>query len=367
MIHKKITVKRVVHREQRRVALFFDFDQDLIDQVKTIPGVRWSKTMGCWHIPEGVDHSRYLRAQVVNSGEVIKSAERRTSNLEPMGKENRAAVQRFREWMGQRRYSRVTIDHYVSRVMSFLSVSLRSWDKIEIGDIEKYNFQTYIKGRKKGGGYSAQNIFISALKLFYKSNRSDMVVPDDITRPKRYSKLPQVLSTEEVKRIFGVLSNLKHRTLLMLIYSGGLRIGETLRLKKSDINFDRGVIEIHGGKGAKDRQVPLSKKIMQVLQRYYEAYAPKEYVFEGRSGGPYSDRSAQQVLKTAVKKAGIDKRVTLHTLRHSYATHLMEKGVGLRYIQDILGHRSPKTTMIYTHVSGRRLRDVVSPLDDMDL
>ena len=154
----------------------------------------------------------------------------------------------------------------------------------------------------------------------------------------------------------------------MLVYSGGLRIGETLKLRLTDINSQRGLIEIRGGKGAKDRMVPLSGVLLKFLRDYYKAYRPKEYLFESGSGrGPYSTSSARKVFQRAVKQAGIKRKVTLHTLRHSYATHLLEKGVGLRYIQDILGHRSPKTTMIYTHVSGKKLKDVVSPLDDLDL
>ena len=176
------------------------------------------------------------------------------------------------------------------------------------------------------------------------------------------------MSEEEVKRIIRCTNNIKHRVLLMLIYSAGLRIGETLNLRLEDVDGQRRVIDIHQGKGKRDRRVPLSKKVLELLREYYRIYRPKSYLFEGEvEGRPYSPKSAQNVLRRAVRRADIKKRVTLHTLRHSYATHLMERGVGLRYIQEILGHSSPKTTMIYTHVSGKKLRDVVSPLDEMDI
>ena len=165
----------------------------------------------------------------------------------------------------------------------------------------------------------------------------------------------------------------------MLNYSCGLRIGEALALTSDDIQSKEGLIYIRGGKGQKDRRVPLSARVLQELRQYYQRYQPKEYLFEGQQGGKYSNSSAAQVLKRAVRKAGIRKRVTLHTLRHSYlpavlryygrrgATHLTNNGVNIQYLQEILGHKSPKTTMIYTHLSGKHIRAIRSPLDDMDI
>lgn len=160
--------------------------------------------------------------------------------------------------------------------------------------------------------------------------------------------------------------NLKHKTLLVIVYGAGLRIGEALGLKLTDISRDESLLYIREGKGLKDRRVPMSPMMLKTLERYYKRYRPKVYVFEGAKGGAYAQSSARQVLKRSVLAAGIRKHVTLHTLRHSYATHLLERGVGLRYIQELLGHGSPKTTMLYTHVSGKRLGEIASPLDDMD-
>lgn len=158
-----------------------------------------------------------------------------------------------------------------------------------------------------------------------------------------------------------------HRNLLMMIYSCSLRIGETLNLQPADIKSAEGLIYIRGGKGKKDRHVPLSQRILEQLQQYYRSYTPNEYLFEGQKGGQYSNTSAGKELQRAVKKTGIKKRVTLHTLRDSYATHLTNRGLNIQYLQEILGHNNPKTTMLYTHLSGKDIRNIKSPLDDMEI
>ncbi|MFV1917783.1 MAG: tyrosine-type recombinase/integrase, partial [Patescibacteria group bacterium] len=146
-----------------------------------------------------------------------------------------------------------------------------------------------------------------------------------------------------------------------------LRIGEALNLRLPDIRSNESLIYIRGGKGKKDRRVPLSAKLLKILRAYYKCYRPRLTVFEGPDGGRYSNSSAAQVLHRSAKRAGITSKVTLHTLRHSYATHLTNKGVNIQYLQEILGHNSPKTTMLYTHLSGKDISKIRSPLDDMDI
>ena len=186
-----------------------------------------------------------------------------------------------------------------------------------------------------------------------------------LQRPKKRQQLPLVLSEEEVRRLFECTPNLKHRTILMTIYSAGLRVSEALNLRVGDIDSDRMQIRISRGKGDKDRDTILSAKLLGVLRQYYLEYAPKHYLFESYDGSQYSSSSVRKFLRRSVKRAGIDKPVKVHTLRHSFATHLLENGTNLRYIQDLLGHSSAKTTEIYTHVSSKKLSDVVSPLDTM--
>jgi site-specific recombinase XerD len=254
---------------------------------------------------------------------------------------------------------------YISVVRQFLRCHAnRSLQNLTQKDIMHYNHSEFIL---KNQSYSVQNQFINALKLFLQVHEIRGIVADNLERPRKEYRLPQVLSKEEVAQILRCTKNKKHHCLLTLIYSSGLRIGETLNLKWSDIREEENLIYIRGGKGKKDRRVPLAGKIKKLLSEYAQAYKPGMFLFEGQDKEKYSARSAQQVLKRAVQAAGIKAPVTLHTLRHSYATHLLEAGVGLRYIQEILGHSSPKTTMLYTHVSGKRLGEVRSPVEDMDI
>jgi len=186
-----------------------------------------------------------------------------------------------------------------------------------------------------------------------------------VERPRNERKLPVVLSGEEVREILIQVKNIKHKCLLMLIYSGGLRIGEALNLKPTDIDSKRMLIHIRTSKGNKDRYVTLSKHLLDILRIYYKAYKPKKWLFEGPNGNQYSYRSSVNIFNRAVSKAGIKKQVSLHTLRHSFATHLLEDGTDLRIIQVLLGHNSSKTTEIYTHVSGAQLQKIKSPLDNL--
>lgn len=178
--------------------------------------------------------------------------------------------------------------------------------------------------------------------------------------------MPNVLSKEEVKQILEAHNNIKHKAMLSLIYSCGLRCGELLNLKPIHIDSKRGIVLIKQAKGKKDRIAPLSIKILDLLRVYFKEYKPEKYLFEGQNvGTPYDARSLQLVLKQALEKTKITKPVTLHWLRHSYATHLLESGTDLRYIQELLGHKSSKTTEIYTHVSTNSIKQIKSPFDDL--
>ena len=202
--------------------------------------------------------------------------------------------------------------------------------------------------------------------MFYKSVENKKLDLDLIHRPKRAKTLPNVLSKEEVKLILNAHSNTKHKMMLSLMYSCGLRRSELLNLKLTDIDSNRNLIIIRQAKGKKDRIVPLSSKILEMLRNYYVAYKPKSWLFEGQiENTKYDERSLSNVLKQALAKTKIKKPVSLHWLRHSYATHLLESGTDLRYIQELLGHSSSKTTEIYTHVSSKSLQQIKSPFDDL--
>ena len=202
--------------------------------------------------------------------------------------------------------------------------------------------------------------------MYFNTIHYKVIVTEKIHRPKREKVLPNVLSKEEIKLILNAHNNLKHKTMLSLIYSCGLRRSELLHLKPSDIDSKRGIVIIRQSKGKKDRIAPLSSKILEMLRAYYLLSKPKIWLFEGQTvGEQYSEYSLQNVLKQALQKVQIKKPVTLHWLRHSYATHLLESGTDLRYIQELLGHSSSKTTEIYTHVSTKNLQQIKSPFDDL--
>lgn len=202
--------------------------------------------------------------------------------------------------------------------------------------------------------------------LYSHSNPKPYFQPYLIDRPREEMYLPEVLSEEEVKAILDATENLKHKAILMTIYSAGLRISEAINLKIKDIDSQRMQIRVDQGKGKKDRYTLLGKKTLEVLRKYFQLYKPRVYIFEGMDGQQYSKSSITQILKASVLKAGIKKRVSVHTLRHSFATHLLEGGVNLRYIQSLLGHGSSKTTEIYTHITTKGFDQIVNPLDKFE-
>ncbi len=204
----------------------------------------------------------------------------------------------------------------------------------------------------------------AAIRLLYAVVLKQTEKVSDLPIMRRPEQLPEVLNAEEVERLFRVTANLKHRTLLMIAYSAGLRVSETVALKVGDIDSNRMQIRVEGGKGKKDRYTLLSEIALQVLREYYRAYKPKDWLFPSEDRqGHLSPRSAQHVFQDAKKRAGIRKAVTFHSLRHSFATHLLEDGVDVRYIQELLGHTSVKTTERYTHVTQSALGRIRSPLD----
>ena len=185
--------------------------------------------------------------------------------------------------------------------------------------------------------------------------------------PKKEKTLPVVMSEEETIRVLRAIENVKHKAILMTIYSAGLRISECINLKIKDIDSKRMQIRIEQSKGKRDRYTILSEKTLIILRTYFMEYKPKDYLFEGQKGGAYSSRSIQNIFKAAVLKAKIQKEVTVHTLRHSFATHLLENGTSLRYIQSLLGHSSSKTTEVYTHITTKGMEQLKSPMDLLDI
>ena len=214
---------------------------------------------------------------------------------------------------------------------------------------------------------STQNQIINALKFYLEQILGHDPKYIDIERPKKPRELPNVLSVQDVQNMINATENIKHKCILMLIYSAGLRRSELLNLRIQDVDEHRKLLFIKDAKGKKDRFTLLSEKVLVSLRQYFKVYMPQQWLFEGQYGGKYSASSMQKIFHKAVQKVGIRSQPTLHTLRHSFATHLVERGVNLKIVQDLLGHASSKTTEIYLHIANNHLSKIVSPIEDMDI
>jgi len=258
-------------------------------------------------------------------------------------------------------YSENTIRTYNAMLVKFFDV-FKDHDPEKITTDQIRRFLLWMID-KNGIGTSYQNQLINSIKFYYEHV---LKLPRQVyylERPKKEKHLPGVLSIEEVRSLLSKIQNTKHLAIISMIYSSGIRISELINLKISDIDSNRMQVRVVQSKGKKDRMTLLSDKILILLRKYFKEYKPGKWLFEGQTGGKYSKSSVQKIFQRAKSKAGIKKYATVHTLRHSFATHLLEAGTDLRYIQELLGHSSSKTTEIYTHVSTRKLSGIRSPLD----
>ncbi|GAB1416300.1 site-specific integrase [Paludibacter sp.] len=348
-----------------------------IQFVRTFNNVRWNKHQYKWVIPNYGRNLEMLKnyfntririfetvvipppkqKAAFDSSEII-------TELPLLDEESEQEIVSFRKWMIHKRYSKSTIETYTKAIQIFLRfVKPKKTAEITNEDMVRF-VHLYMIPRKLSQSY--QNQAVNAARLFFKTIHSSKVITEQIERPRRKHKLPNVLSKEEVAAILKASRNFKHRTMLSLIYACGLRRSELLNLRPENIDSKRHLLIILNAKGKKDRVVPISDRIIDMLREYYKMYRPKVWLFQGQEEGEqYSETSLQKVLKNALIAAKIRKPVTLHWLRHSYATHLLESGTDLRYIQELLGHKSSKTTEIYTHVTEKSLLKITSPFDDL--
>ena len=306
-----------------------------------------------------------FREKRLESVEYKRSHLRPSDFLEPLDDIKSHEIVRFEHYLQSKRYSSNTIKVYAETLRVFLRYfASKAIEEISNDDLIAFNNDYILKNNFSS---SFQNQLVNAVKLYYSAIQHKKIDVELVHRPRREKTLPNVLSKEEVKSILDAPYNLKHRAMLSMIYSCGLRRSELLNLTKLDIDSKRMVVIIRMAKGKKDRIVPLSPKILILLRDYYKSYKPKHFLFEGQDGGRYSEKSLENVFKQSLLKARIEKPATMHWLRHSYATHLLESGTDLRYIQNLLGHKSSKTTEIYTHVSTKNIQNIRIPFDDLEL
>lgn len=367
----KITLEYGKLSQQDVVLVKFIFNKTIINRLKELFPARWSAPLSCWLIAKeefdlhhffdafsDLAYIDYLALKTKKKGMTPEPVERDDSHRSKI-----TLPKGYVEMLKQKRYSENTIRSYVHYFEDFMA----HFRDAPLDEITTDKINDYILGliKEKNISASQQNQRINAIKFYY-----EKVLQRDrqtylIQRPLKERRLPAVLSKDEIRRMLEKTENLKHRTILLLIYSAGLRRSELINLKISDVNSDRMLLRINGGKGKKDRFTLLSGSVLTLLREYFKTYRPKEWLFEGSKGGQYSPTSLHKIIKKSAERAGIKKRVHLHMLRHSFATHLLEQGTNIRLIQEILGHESIKTTEIYTHISSQDLKTVKNPADDL--
>ncbi len=283
----------------------------------------------------------------------------------PLNEMQWLALRAYVEMMRLKNYSPNTIQTYRTCFIQFLIY----WGETKPSTLNQYQVMDYLVKMKheQQWTWNMQNQMINAVKFFYEHVLKRPRETYDLPRAKKEQKLPVVYAPEEVKKIIEVTENLKHKTILCIAYSGGLRVSEISNLQTGDIDSKRMVITIRQGKGRKDRQVMLSLTLLELLRIYYKSYKPVLWLFEGINGTQYSVRSIDKIMQEAKAKAGIKKGGSIHALRHSFATHLLEGGTDLLSIKELLGHNSLRTTEVYTHVGRILTNRIQSPLDKLNI
>lgn len=366
-----ITLSKGVHRKENQIFIGFKHDWSLINVVKHLPKAKWSATHKSWYIKNNPKNLKdifstfkghaYVDSHLLFDKKVDKKETFPIKKERHLTQQNKDILNGFYKYLRGKRYSKSTIETYSFFIADFIEFhNNKPIDTLTNKDVELFIETVFIKRKYS---ISTQRQFISAVKQFIIYCPETGISNLELTRPKKSKILPTVLSQEEMISIIQCTKNLKHRAILALIYSAGLRIGELINLKLADIQIQRKQLFIKSAKGRKDRYVTLAESFMPLLQNYLMTYRPEVYFVEGVVGKPYSASSVRKFLHKSCKAAKINRQITPHTLRHSYATHLLESGVGLRHIQELLGHSKPETTMIYTHVARRDLLDIKSPLD----
>jgi len=355
-----------------RLKLIFGYAPELIKHIKSMPYHSYDTKNKWWTIPYSEQFLEEIKRKVSSLGLTVKFEEQprdtsKVPRITPYDIPNyRYCPEEYTLKLVELRYSPNTIQNYKSLFEEFINY-YPTQDIKTIDEPSIIQFLRYLVTERKVS-ITYQNLSINAIKFYYEKVLKGQRKFYFIDRPAKEKALPAVLSTQEVTAILKNTENLKHRAILTTIYSAGLRISELINLKIKDIDSGRMQIRVEQSKGKVDRYTLLSAKTLTLLRQYYKEHSPAVWLFEGiTKGEQYSVRSVQNIFQAAVQKAGITKEVSVHTLRHSFATHLLENGTDLRYIQSLLGHSSTKTTEIYTHITTKGFDQIKSPLDNLDI
>jgi site-specific recombinase XerD len=361
----------IIKTRTGRLKLIFGYQNALRLLIKKYPYCSWDAKNKWWTIPFSDKYLNEIQALALETG--LKVAyEEEAPGSSGVKRITAYDIPNYRQCpeemilqMKEKRYSERTIKVYSGMFTEFINY-FHKYDIDTINEVQIKNFLRYLVMERKVST-SYQNQAINAVKFYYEKVLKGQRKFYFIERPNSEITLPVVFNEEEVIRLFSCVSNIKHKCMLMLAYSAGLRLGEIVRLKLSDIDRERMQIRVEEGKGRKDRYTKLSTRFLVTYDKYLEEYKPVEYVFNGAKGGIYSESSVQNMMSATIKKAGITKEASMKTLRHTFATHSLENGVDLRYIQSMMGHASSKTTEIYTHITTKGFDQIKSPLDNLDI
>ncbi|WP_452222669.1 tyrosine-type recombinase/integrase [Lacinutrix chionoecetis] len=344
------------HREKQVIWIQFNYNPNLIALLKQrFSSVKWSQSKKSWYLPDLI---------AVRSALNMAQPDAHLKLLHKVHINNKKALKAYYNQLQLKAYSRNTVRMYLAE-FSHLLILIKDYPVDDLSQERLKDYFLYcvkilkMSERKMNGK-------INAVKFYFEKVKQQPQMFFDIPRPKKPVTLPKMLSKNEVKRLFNEVKNPKHLLILKLCYGMGLRVSEIVKLKLTHIDSERMQVLISGAKGKKDRYVNLPESVLGALREYYIAYRPEYWLFQGQYGGAYSTRSVQAIFKRAMKKAKIKKQIGVHGLRHSYATHLLESGADLRFIQQLLGHYSIKTTQIYTHVTKSAVSNIKSPLDTLD-
>lgn len=373
-LNKNITLKHLLIDQKKQIGLKFYPDKVIQALIKTLPEIKWNETYGMVYLPNTkenlnlifktfqgvawVNCNQFFPDRFVGQNNDPVNVDGYRKRILP--DDYRRCPENYLQKLELKRYAINTVKAYVSCFEAFIN-HFKNLELLEIGELEIRGYLQKLIHEGKSASY--QNQAINSIKFYYEIV---MGMPNRfyaIERPRKTKKLPQVLAKKEVLALIAQTNNLKHKCIVSLLYSAGLRRSELLNLRFKDIDSKRMLIRVEDAKGNKDRYTLLSENLLTDLRKYFSKWRPKEYLFEGQNGGKYSAKSVENIVKNAAAKAGIQKTVTPHVLRHSFATHLLEAGTDLRYIQTLLGHSSSRTTEIYTHVAINKLGALKSPLD----
>ncbi|WP_298319622.1 site-specific tyrosine recombinase/integron integrase [uncultured Aquimarina sp.] len=373
-ISKNITLKHLMIDQQKMIGLQFYPDKVIQALIKELPNPRWSNHFKMPYIINDqknidlifekfrgvawINCNYFYRDKIINPSNPI--ANLKSFKNRKLTNNYRVCPEEYLQKLLLKRYSQNTARSYINAFEAFINY-YRDIELLSIGELEIRRYLGKLISEQKSNSYI--NLAINSIKFYYEIVLNMPNRFYAIERPRKQQKLPVVLCKEEIISIINNTNNLKHKCIVSLLYSAGLRRAELLNLKISDIDSKRMVIRVVCAKGNKDRYTLLSTNVLKDLRNYFKQYQPKHYLFEGPKGNPYSASSVKAIIEKAAKKSKITKGITPHTLRHSFATHLLENGTDLRYIQSLLGHSSSKTTEIYTHVATNTFRMIKNPLD----